>query len=269
MIEVPHGQLNVVADGPDDGRPVVLNHAGIADLRAWDHVVPFLTAAGFRSIRFDMRGYGRSVTEDVEFYPADDVVAVMDHYEVDHAALVGNSFGGMIAFDTALAHPGRVSALVSVAGGIAGFWEEPAIEERALVERMDSLEEDPAADIEEIVRLDLDFWVEGPGQTPGRADPEVRSAVEEMDRNHWNAGKPHGQPRFRDREASKHVAGLRIPVLAVAGSLDASGAIRPVQFLQENVANVKAVVIPGVAHMIGMEVPEQLAKLITEFLLDV
>jgi pimeloyl-ACP methyl ester carboxylesterase len=55
----------------------------------------------------------------------------------------------------------------------------------------------------------------------------------------------------------------------VAGSLDASGAIRPVQFLQENVENAKAVVIPDVAHMIGMEVPEQLAKLITEFLLDV
>jgi pimeloyl-ACP methyl ester carboxylesterase len=31
MIDVPHGQLNVVADGPDDGRPVVLIHAGIEE----------------------------------------------------------------------------------------------------------------------------------------------------------------------------------------------------------------------------------------------
>jgi pimeloyl-ACP methyl ester carboxylesterase len=269
MIDVPNGQLNVVADGPEEGRPVVLIHAGIADLRAWDQVVPYLTAARFRSIRFDMRGYGRSRTEDVEFYPADDVIAVMDHYGLESSPIVGNSFGGMIAFDTALAYPTRVSALVSVAGGIAGFWEEPPPEEQTLIERMESLEEDAAADVREIVRMDLDFWVEGPGQRPGRADSKVRSAVEEMDFNHWTNGKPHGRPTFRDREAAKHVDQLRIPVLAVAGSLDASGAVGPVQFLEENAPNARAVVIPGVAHMIGMEVPEHLAKLITDFFTNV
>src|SRR3954452_661651 len=118
-IEVPGGSLHVVDDGA--GPPILLLHAGVADLRAWNEVVPPLVAAGYRVIRYDARGYGRSTTEDIPFSPRADLLAVLDASGVDRAALVRNSRGGGLAYDTAIESPDRVVAVVGVAGGIGGF----------------------------------------------------------------------------------------------------------------------------------------------------
>src|SRR4051794_23497697 len=117
-IEVPGGSLHVVDDGA--GPPILLLHAGVADLRAWNEVVPPLVAAGHRVIRYDARGYGRSTTEDIPFSPRADLLAVLDASGVDRAALVGNSRGGGLAYDTAIESPDRVVAVVGVAAGVGG-----------------------------------------------------------------------------------------------------------------------------------------------------
>ena len=96
-VAVPGGTLNVVDEG--EGPPILLLHAGVADLRAWDDVVPHLTRAGHRVIRYDIRGLGRSITEDVEFSHRADLRAVLHAVGVERAVLVGNSKGGQIAID--------------------------------------------------------------------------------------------------------------------------------------------------------------------------
>ncbi|MDP9269585.1 MAG: alpha/beta hydrolase, partial [Chloroflexota bacterium] len=103
LISAPGATLHTLDEG--SGPPIVLLHAGIADLRAWDALVPHLTAAGYRAIRYDMRGFGRTVTEDVPFSNRADVIAVMDACGVGRAAVVGNSRGGMVTFDTAIEFP--------------------------------------------------------------------------------------------------------------------------------------------------------------------
>src|SRR6266545_7537422 len=118
-LDVPGGQLYVEEDG--SGPPILLLHAGIANLRAWDAMVPGLTAAGFRAIRYDARGFGRSTTEDVSFSNRADAIAVLDALGVSRAALVGNSRGGQIAIDSALEFPDRVAALVTIGSGPGGF----------------------------------------------------------------------------------------------------------------------------------------------------
>ena len=40
-------------------------HAGIACLESWDALAPLLAAAGYRVVRYDARGWGRSTTDDV------------------------------------------------------------------------------------------------------------------------------------------------------------------------------------------------------------
>ena len=119
IVDVPGGHLFAIDEG--SGPPIVLLHAGVADLRAWDAMVEPLLAAGYRVVRFDTRGYGASTTEDVEFSHRADVRAVLDSLGIGRAALVGNSRGGMIAFDTAIESPERVVAVVGVAAGLGGF----------------------------------------------------------------------------------------------------------------------------------------------------
>src|ERR671936_3184279 len=103
------------------GPPVVFVHAGIADSRMWD--AQFASFADdFRVVRYDIAGFGRSPLRGGPFCHWRDLVALLDELRIEQAALVGNSFGGRIALDVAIAAPERVSALVLVAPGL-GRWD--------------------------------------------------------------------------------------------------------------------------------------------------
>src|SRR4029079_18998577 len=135
FVPVPAGRLCFV-DERDPGAPAIqLLHAGIADLRSWDAVAPRLVEGGYRVIRSDTRGFGRSETDDVDFSERADTIAVLDACGVGQAALVGNSMGGANAFDTAIEYPERVVAVVGVGSGLRGFDHgSPPDEEAAFVE---------------------------------------------------------------------------------------------------------------------------------------
>src|SRR5512137_2742365 len=122
FVDVPGGRLFVASDG--EGPAVVLIHAAVADHRAWDAMVPTL-AAKYLVVRYDYRGFGATTTEDVDFSYQADLIAVLDALGIGRAALVGNSRGGMIAFDTAIEFPDRVVAVVGVGASLGGFWPDP------------------------------------------------------------------------------------------------------------------------------------------------
>ncbi len=105
-----------------EGPAVVLLHPGLWDMRTWDPQVPVLTQEGYRVIRYDLRGYGRSSRPSAEPYShVADLWAVLDHLGVDDAALIGCSMGGRVAIDATLTNPERAWALVAVAAGVGGF----------------------------------------------------------------------------------------------------------------------------------------------------
>ena len=263
-VAVPGGRLNVLDEGA--GPPIVLLHAGIADLRAWDAMTPHLVAAGYRVIRYDQRGYGQTVTEDVEFSNRADVIAVLDACGVERAVLVGNSRGGQITFDTAIEFPDRVVAAIGVGAGVGGFDGGATPEELELFEEGEALEEADPVDPDAVADFDVRFWVDGPGQPDDRVPAEIREAVREMDRAHNLPGVVDGQPIVLEPKAVERIGDLTCPVLAVAGTLDCSEVLATARFLEANVPNTRVIVWDDVAHMIGMEQPKRLADAIVEFL---
>ncbi|MGZ6546051.1 MAG: alpha/beta fold hydrolase, partial [Actinomycetota bacterium] len=58
FVDVEGGRLAYEASGA--GPVVTLIHPGLWDSRTWDAQVPVLVDAGYRVIRYDVRGYGRS-----------------------------------------------------------------------------------------------------------------------------------------------------------------------------------------------------------------
>ena len=101
----------------DDPVPIVLLHGTSDSLHTWSGWVRALEQDR-RVIRVDMPGFGLTgPTPDgdysIEAYTRF-AIAVLDHYGLDHSVLGGNSFGGWVAWETALAAPGRVDALVLV-----------------------------------------------------------------------------------------------------------------------------------------------------------
>ena len=57
---------NSTMSAPAPGRPLVMIHAGIADCRMWEHEFASL-ADSYQTLRYDMRGYGRSLPVAGEF----------------------------------------------------------------------------------------------------------------------------------------------------------------------------------------------------------
>jgi 3-oxoadipate enol-lactonase len=264
FVDVPGGRLFAMSEGA--GPPIVLIHAAIVDHRAWDAMAPGLVAAGFRVARYDYRGFGESTTQDVEFSNRADLIAVLDALDIGRAALVGNSRGGLIAFDTAIEFPDRVVAAVGVGASLSGFDGEPTPAELALFEQANQIMAAAHPDLDVIADLSLNLWVDGPGQSPDRVDPAVREFVRTMCRPLGEPGRVQGRSVRLDPPANDRLEEFRCPVIAVAGELDVSDIVQTARRLESAAPNARAVVWPDVAHMIGMEVPDRLNALIIDLL---
>ncbi len=263
-VEVPGGRLRVTDEGA--GPAVVLLHAGIADLRAWDPVVPPLVAAGYRVVRYDSRGYGESTTQDVAFSRRADVIAVLDELGIGRAPLVGNSMGGSTAFDTAIEFPERIVAVVGVGAGLGGFEVESTPAEAEIQEAYQQVDSADPFDQDALTEFEVGVWLDGPGQPSDRVEVTVRERLREMAGPLNTPDRVEGRPIPLDPPANDRLADLRCPVLAMAGRLDFSDVVLTAEHLAAAAPNARALVWDDVAHMIGMEQPDRLAATIVEFL---
>lgn len=108
--------INFETWGDPASPAVVLLHGFTGDLRNWARHAEAL-AGQYLVIAPDLRGHGQtSAPEDLDSYTmeayADDLRALLDHLGVDICAIVGSSFGGMIALQFATTWPERVAGLV-------------------------------------------------------------------------------------------------------------------------------------------------------------
>jgi pimeloyl-ACP methyl ester carboxylesterase len=100
------------------GDPVIFIHGFPFNHSVWDAQLAAVPA-GWRFIAPDLRGFGNSIANDSVPYTmdlfADDIIALMDHLELQQAVLCGLSMGGYITFAANERYRQRVRALVFVA----------------------------------------------------------------------------------------------------------------------------------------------------------
>jgi pimeloyl-ACP methyl ester carboxylesterase len=124
-IAVENVELEVQVEEPADnpqGPAVLLLHGWPDSHRLWRHQVPGLTAAGFRTIAPDLRGFGASDRPaDVAAYglaqTIGDVLGVLDHLGLDRVHVVGHDWGAAVAWALAALVPDRVDHLVALSVG--------------------------------------------------------------------------------------------------------------------------------------------------------
>ena len=263
-IEVPGGRLAAEDEGDPANPTILLVHSAVVNRRSWDGVVPHLLDAGYRVIRYDMRGFGESTSEEVDFRGHEDALAVLDHFGVAHSAVVGNSMGANFGLDAVLAAPEHFVAYVWVGGGMSGFDKEPTPAEMALFEAEEAAEQ--ASDWDLATEIDAQIWMDGVGQPATRVDPAVRAAFKAMDRELLEPGRVYGNRKPIDEVAAGRLGTVRTPTLVVIGDLDTEGTRASAQKLADEVPGARLIHIPDVAHMVGMERPAELAALIVEHL---
>lgn len=110
--------LNTAIDGETDKPWIVLSNSLGANLHMWAPQTDVLTQ-NYRVLRYDTRGHGESDAPDGPYSFDDllgDVTGLMDAYEIETAAFMGLSMGGMTGLGLALEHADRVTRVVCADG---------------------------------------------------------------------------------------------------------------------------------------------------------
>ena len=266
-IGIPGGTLYYETDGKaQPGRlPVVFLHAGIAPQRMWGPQIPAFAARGL-TVRYDQRGFGQTITQDVRYSPRADLLALLDALKIERAALIGCSNGGGIAIDFTLEYPDRVGALIPVCSALGGFdFEEPP-DELAVFEEMERYEQ--TEDWDALNDLHVKVWVDGFHRAPAQVDAAVRARVHAMlDDN--DRVQPKGNSVRLDPPAVERLGAIRVPTLAIAGALDVAYSLAAVNVMAADIPNARKAVIEDAAHLPNMERPEAFNRLVLAFLDEV
>lgn len=239
----------------------------MGDRRLWDGQLPAL-AERHLVVRYDLRGYGDSPLPGGPFSYVDDLAALLEHLGIERAALVGNSFGGKVALEFALEHPGRTRELVLIASALGGH--ERSAELEAFDEAEDALLE--AGKLDEAVELNLRTWLDGPDRDAAPVAPEARRLVAAGQRRAfetmlaaYEASPPPGPVRWADPPAATRLGEVAAPTLVVAGAHDVTDFRAIAERLADEIPGAQKAVL-DTAHLPGLERPGELNRLLLDFL---
>jgi pimeloyl-ACP methyl ester carboxylesterase len=257
MIEVSGGSLYVEDAGR--GAALVFLHGGFGDRRMWDDQFQAL-AGSFRVIRYDHRGFGRSPAPSGEYSPVADLTRVLDALGVTRAHLVGNSMGGQLALDFALVEPDRADRIVVIASGAGGFPFPAADVERVMAVFAVARERGTGAAAETWLRHPM-VAVASTSNRNGTA-VRLRQMVEENQRIFLMEQWPEERTV---RPAYERLPDIKAAVLFVIGDRDAPAVQNAARATAERLPGARVEVVAGADHLPQMEEPEQVNRIIQEF----
>jgi pimeloyl-ACP methyl ester carboxylesterase len=254
------GQAKLYYEMAGEGEPtVVMLHGGMLDCTMWAGQFELLVR-NHTVLRYDASAHGRSALPPEAYLDHLDLLALLDHLEIDRAVLVGLSLGGRIAIDFALEYPERVAAVVAVGPGLSGYrFDGPQVQAatRTMISAWKS------GDFDALVEAFQRSWTDGPHRQPKDVDPEVRERVRQMARS---GAEKTMEGRMLRPPAIDRLDELDLPMLVVVGELDMPGIHEIADMLVAANPNAERVTVPGVGHYVNLEAPERFNELLVGYL---
>jgi len=260
------GEL-AVTRWPGTGPTVVLLHAGVTDRRSWDGVAAALAGDDLDLVAPDDRGHGDSPHGPSKRYsPLDDLLALLDGLGVERAVLVGASVGGAVVLDAAVRHQDRVAGLVLLAPAVTGQtdddtpfdWEADRVTTALLARADGHLVTD-----RERVRALAHLWLDGPHAPEARVDGELRDAFSTCMVRLLRTEQP-ARAEPSGAVAWKRLGEVAAPTVTAWGDLDLPCDLHFYEETARRIGQGPGRVLPGVAHLIGLERPDLVADLVRE-----
>jgi pimeloyl-ACP methyl ester carboxylesterase len=247
-------RLHVRQEGPADAPVLVLIHGFSTSLQDWDQWAADL-ARDYRVVRFDLPGHGLTAMDPTGDYSVARTVSLLggllDALNIQRAGLIGNSLGGLVAWEYAAANPARVSKLVLLAPG--GFVrpglaygqiaEVPAafrnmrtvLPEGMVRQTLGNLYADKSRLNDAVVHRYYEL-LRGPG---------VRQAL--VDR----------LEDFKLEEPTARLQGLVTPTLLLWGEKDLMVPLDDGRKFSEALPNETLITYPDAGHLVMLEIPER------------
>ena len=238
--------LHYHLEGPAQGALVLLANSLATSLDMWAPQATALTGAGFRVLRFDKRGHGRSQVPAGPYTMeqlADDAVGLLDALKIERAHFCGLSIGGMIGQQLGARYGARFAS-VTLCDTTAFVPNKQQWEERFAAVR--------GGGMAAVVDSTIDRWFTKPGQ--GRL-PQVIQQVREMILSTPVEGFCGCGAAIRDMDNRPLLEKIACPTQVIVGREDPSTTVEAARFLHEHIAGSTLTILDEASHLCNLEQP--------------
>ena len=253
VVKLAHANIEYFSQG--QGEAVVLLPGGSLDVGYLEPLAAKLAEAGYRAVRVNPRGAGKSSGpgKGVTYHTyAADVAGVIQSLQLKSANVVGHAFGNRIARTLAFDHPELVRSVILLAAGgkvrpdpateqALGMIFNPKASEAQIMEAMKAMVGDPAnsAQVWQVIK---------PSRAPKAATAQARSAAATPEKDWW---APPG----------------KVPYLVVQGGRDKVALAENARLLKQDLGDRLTVVeIATAGHMMPVENPDEVSSAVVSFL---
>ena len=263
--QVAAGKLQVYYERSGSGPAILLLHAGLQDHTMWKEQVKILSA-NYEVITPDFPFHGQTTGIDTLLLAQDVLRILLDSLHLQKIFIAGLSMGASVAEDFVIAYPERVKKAIFISAGINGYDKKQPIDSVSMGWYNAFAH---ALATKDTVAAAIEFtkaWAQGVYRNGDSLKAPVSKYVYQTTLQNLRQHKMAGWPLLQNNPpAIENVASIRVPVLIIEGDKDLPYIYVTSKYLEQHVPGAKRVVIEGVAHMLNMEKPAAVNKLIRDF----
>jgi 3-oxoadipate enol-lactonase len=242
-------------EGPAAAPALVLSNSIGTTRDLWARQAPAF-AATFRVIRYDTRGHGQSSAPSGGYTVGqlgEDVLAVLDDAGIEAAHVCGLSLGGLTAMWLGVHAPRRVRRLVLANTGARIGSVEMWNERIALVQ---------SKGMGALADRAVERWF---SPSFRERDGDTVHAFKAMLQDCPADGYAGCCAALRDADLSEAIAGIRVPTLAIGGTVDTATPLAMTEFIRDRVPGARMVALES-AHLSNVEQADAFTDAVLEFL---
>jgi len=260
------GNFQVYYERSGQGDALLLLHAGLQDHTMWSAQVKALSSK-YDIITPDLPFHGRTTGNDTTLLAQEVIKILLDSLHLRTVSVAGLSMGAAVVEDFIIAYPQRVNKAVLISAGVNGYEKIHPIDSvsmewyrqfsKALIEK------DTSGAAAEFTRA----WAEGIYRRADSLKAPVSQYVYQTTLGNLRLHKMEGWPLLQSHTpAVESLSKVRIPVLVIEGDRDLPYIAITSRYLEKNIPGARRVVVKGAAHMLNMEKPAELNRLLVDFL---
>ena len=258
MVDRGGFKLAAYVSGREAGPWIVLSNSVGATAAMWKTQLPLLEKH-YRVLRYDARGHGKSDAPKGPYtFPdlVDDIIALMDHFEIAKADYMGLSLGGMTGLGLVLAHPDRIERFVccdaraDASPPFLAMWDS----------RMAAIR---SGGMKAILDVTLERWFR---PDFAERDPHANAEAKEMVLATDADGYCACAEALKTLDYLDDLKAIKVPTLYVVGADDAGATPATMRDMADRTPGSAYAEIPAAAHISNMEQPAAFNAAIAGFL---
>jgi len=249
-------KIHYEVEGREDGPPLVFSNSLGTNLHMWDGQMEAATGHGFRVVRYDQRGHGKSEAPPGEYAFArlgQDVLDLLDGLKIERSAFCGLSMGGMTGIWLALHHPRRFGRMAHCNTAVwfppREFWDE----------RIRAVRE---GGMESVADAVVERWFT---RAFRQADPGETNRIRSMILTTEPAGYAGCCAAIRDMDMRSLLGTIEAPSLVVIGAHDPATTPERGEYIVRHIPGAQKAVLDS-AHLSNVERREDFNRVVLGFL---